>query len=201
VASYGNFTKDENKEEKEMPKSKKSKVIQPLRLDLGCGRNKQEGFTGVDLYAPDADVKLDLFKFPWPWKDGTVDEIFASHFVEHIPQTIRWRFFEECWRVMKLDATMRIIVPSWKSERAFGDMTHCFPPVTAMFFFYLNKRWREANKLTYGAYDLKCHFEHQAGPTQLMGDFGSRNHEVQTFACTHYLESYLDMWATLTKKE
>ena len=60
-------------------KSKKKKPVQPLKLDLGCGQNKQEGFTGVDLYAPWADVKLDLFKFPWPWKDGAVDEIHCSH--------------------------------------------------------------------------------------------------------------------------
>lgn len=183
-----------------MPKPKKSKIAQPLRLDFGCGRNKQTGFTGVDLYAPDADIKADLFKFPLPWKDNTVDEIFASHFVEHIPATIRWQFFSECWRIMKLEATMRIFVPSWKSERAYGDMTHQWPPVTSFFFFYLNKNWREANKLTYGAYDIKCHFEHQSGPTGLTPAFADRNHETQMFACTHYLEAYPDAWITLTKK-
>ena len=181
-------------------KSKKKKPVQPFKLDLGCGQNKQEGFTGVDLYAPGVDVKCDLFKFPWPWKDGAVDEIHCSHFVEHIPQDLRWRFFEECWRVMKDDAVMRVFVPSWKSERAYGDMTHQWPPVTAFFFFYLNKGWREANKLTYGQYALKCHFEHQAGPTGLFPDFARKAVEVQQFACSHYMEAYPDMWVTLTKK-
>lgn len=183
-----------------MSKPKKSKIVQPLRLDLGCGRNKQPGFIGVDLYSPEADQQVDLLKFPLPWKDGTVDEIHCSHFVEHIPANLRWRFFEECWRIMKQDAVMRIFVPSWKSERAYGDMTHQWPPVTAFFFFYLNRNWREANKLTYGPYALKCNFEHQAGPTGMTQDFADRNHEVQMFACAHYLEAYPDMWATLTKK-
>jgi len=203
-------------------KPRKSKVITPLKLDLGCGQNKQDGFTGVDLYAPGADVRCDLFQTPFSrfpdkcdgvyvparhssknvvlWNDNTVDEIFCSHFVEHIPNKLRWQFFEECWRIMKLEATMRIFVPSWKSERAYGDMTHEWPAVTAFFFYYLSKDWREANKLTYGPYDLKCNFDSAAGPTQVVGAIAERAHEAQVFACTHYLEAYPDMWVTLTKK-
>ena len=194
-----------------MSKPKKSKVIQPLKLDLGCGQNKQPGFTGVDLYAPGADVKLDLLDWgikdnnqpelkKWPWKDNTVDEIFCSHFVEHVPASLRWPFFVECWRILKLEGVMRVFVPSWKSERAYGDMTHQWPPVTTFFFLYLNKGWREANKLTYGPYDIRCNFETQSGPTQIVGPFAERNPEAQSFACNHYLEAYPDMWATLTKK-
>jgi hypothetical protein len=173
---------------------------EPLRLDLGCGRNKLEGFTGVDKYSPDADVKLDLFVFPWPWKDNSVDEIHASHFVEHIPQNLRWRFFEEACRVMKKDAMFRIIVPSWKSERAYGDMTHEWPPVAASTFWYLDKGWRVANKLTYGPYDIKCDFEYQAGPTNIVPTYATRSVEAQQFACSHYLETYSDMWVTLRKR-
>lgn len=181
-------------------KSKTKKPVQPLRLDFGAGNNPQPGFTSVDLYAPNADIKADLFQFPWRWKDNTVDEIFASHFIEHVPRVIRWRFFEECWRIMKVDAVMRIIVPSWKSERSIGDMTHEFPPVVPFFFLYLNKAWREANKLTYGPYDLKCNFEHSSGPTSISPEFAQKAHEVQVFACAHYFEAYPDCWCTLTKK-
>lgn len=183
-----------------MAKSKKCKVAQPTRLDLGCGNRKQDGFIGVDLYAPNADIKCDLFKFPWPWKDNTVDEIYCSHFLEHVPRILRKQFMEECWRVMKLEATMRIIVPNWKSERALGDMTHEPPAVVAMFFFYLNRNWREANLLTYGPYDFKCNFDHQAGAAGIVPAFADKHHEAQMYALTHYLESYQDMWATLTKR-
>ena len=179
---------------------KVAKETPELKLDLGCGRNKLPGYHGVDKYSPDADTKLDLFVFPWPWTDGSVSEIHASHFIEHIPQEKRWPFFEECWRVLKPNGIMRVFVPSWKSERAYGDMTHVWPPVVAMAFFYLSKAWREANKLTYGQYDLKCNFDHQAGPTGINGEFQSRSYEAQVFACAHYLESYQDMWVTLEKK-
>ena len=179
----------------------KAKVIKPLLLDLGCGQNKQPDHVGVDLYAPGADIKADLLKFPWTsWKDNTVDGIFCSHFVEHVPHHLRWPFFEECYRIMKLDAVMRIFVPSWKSERAYGDMTHEWPAVTAMFFYYLSRNWREANKLTYGPYDIKANFEFQCGPTGINPAFADRNQEAQVFACTHHLEAFPDMWVNLTKK-
>jgi hypothetical protein len=184
-------------------KSKIKKTSTPapeLKLDLGAGQNPIPGFKSVDLYAPNVDIKLDLFKFPWPWANDSVTELHASHFIEHVPQKLRWPFFEECWRVLKPEGSMKIVVPSWKSERSLGDMTHEFPPVTAFFFFYLNKGWREANKLTYGPYALKCNFDHQAGPTSVRPEFASRNHEVQVFALTHYFEAYDDMWVTLTKK-
>ena len=171
-----------------------------LKLDFGAGRNPQPGFKSVDFYAPDADYKVNLFEFPLPWKDGEVSEIFASHFIEHIPAKLRWPFFEECWRILKPDGIMRIFVPNWKSERAYGDMTHEWPPVTTMALLYLNKGWMTANKLTYGAYDLKCNFDYQAGPTAMSQEFQSKAHEVQVFACAHYLESFSDMWVTLTKR-
>jgi hypothetical protein len=186
----------------------KAKVIIPLKLDLGCGENCQVGFTGVDLYAPSAKVKLDLLawdlskgKFAqWPWKDNTVDEIFCSHFVEHIPAHLRWKFFEECWRIMKLGATMRIFAPNWKSERAYGDMTHQWPPFSTMALYYLQRGWREANKLTYGPYDIKCNFDLQAGATAISPAFSDRTPEAQQFAAAHYCESFPDMWAILTKQ-
>jgi hypothetical protein len=192
--------------------SKKNKTPSPaveapeIKLDLGAGRNPIPGFTSVDLYS-EADVKCDLFQTPWKdakgkllWADNSVSEIYASHFVEHIPRVKRWPFFEECWRVLKDGGTMRIFVPSWKSERALGDMTHEFPPVVAFAFYYLNKDWREANKLTYGPYAIKCNFDNQAGPTAMSPTFATRSHEAQVFAATHYLESYQDMWVTLTKR-
>ena len=179
-----------------------------IKLDLGCGQNRKEGFTGVDFYAPgEGIVKCDLFKSPWCapgsdkllWKDESVSEIHASHFVEHIPYKLRWPFFDECYRVLKPGGKMQIIVPNWKSERAYGDMTHEWPAVVSMAFYYLNKGWRDANKLTYGDYDLKCNFEHAAGPTGMDGDFNGKTQEVVLFACKHYMESYPDMWVNLTK--
>jgi hypothetical protein len=211
-----------------MPKRPSKKPIAPvtpfvappeIKLDLGCGRNLVAGFTGVDFYAENEDgtpipgiIKCDLFKhktdaktgkitMDWSYRlaDNSVTEIVASHFCEHIPRTLRWPFYEECWRILKVGGIMRIFVPSWKSERSLGDMTHEWPPVTAFAYLYLSKAWMTANKLTYGPYDLKCNFDHAAGPTAINPPFNQKAHEVQVYSCTHMLEVYQDMWVTLTK--
>jgi ubiquinone/menaquinone biosynthesis C-methylase UbiE len=137
---------------------------------------------------------------PLPWKDGEVDEIMASHFIEHIPAKIRWPFFDECYRILKPGGIMRIIVPNFKSERAYGDCTHEWPPLTAFSFYYLNRGWREANKLTHGPYALKCDYDHQAGPSGISPELTSRSQDAVMFAMRNYWESYQDMWVTLTKK-
>ena len=55
-----------------------------VKLDIGCGKNKRDGFTGVDQYAMEGvDVVCDVRK-PWPWEPGTVDEVNCSHFVEQL---------------------------------------------------------------------------------------------------------------------
>lgn len=58
---------------------------QLVKLDLACGQSPREGFEGVDFLAPDVKHRVDLFKFPWPWADNSVDELHSSHFVEHLP--------------------------------------------------------------------------------------------------------------------
>lgn len=184
-----------------MAKPKKSKVINLLKLDFGCGEVTPPGWTGVDLYAPSASIKCDLMKFPLPWKDNTVDEIRASHFVEHIPREKRWQFFNEVWRILKLDAKFHIFVPNWKSERAYGDMTHEWPPFTTMALLYLGKQWRKDNKLEHGPYaEIKCNFDFQAGANGIAQGFADKHQEAQMFAITHYMEAYQDMWAVLVKK-
>jgi len=143
-----------------------------LNLDLGCGQNPREGFEGVDLYGDKAKHKVDLFKFPWPFADNSVDEINSSHFLEHIParevegrdlvfpqgaadrtnverflgQDMLFAFMDECYRIMKVDAWMNVVVPSGRSSRAFWDPTHrrFFQQET---FLYFNAEWRKLNSL------------------------------------------------------
>lgn len=179
----------------------------PLKLDLGCGQRKRvpiDGedatpWVGVDLYAPGADQKVDLFRFPWPWKDGSVSQVHCSHFCEHIPQDIRWKWFEELWRVMKVDGVAQIVCPNWKSERAYGDCSHQWPPVTSFSFLYFSRAWREANLLTHGPYALKCNFETQTGAFGLAPDVASRADDVKMMMCQRQCETYQDMWATMRK--
>jgi hypothetical protein len=66
-------------------------------------------------------------------------------------------FFEECYRILRPGATLTIHCPAQANDRAFQDPTHR-RFIVANTFAYINRAWREANKLTHGCYDLKCNF-------------------------------------------
>lgn len=164
-------------------------VEAPVKLDLACGQTPKEGFEGVDFYAPGAKHKIDLLRFPWPWKDSSVDEIHCSHFIEHIPMAfvesvpldgngfcrteqsvvpqtdgakdLFFAFFDECWRILKKDATMLVICPNARNDRAFQDPTHR-RFIVAQTFLYLHEPWRKANKLDH--YNVRCNFEVNCDP-------------------------------------
>lgn len=127
----------------------------PTRIDLACGQNKREGFFGVDWFAPDADLNVDLLQFPWPFESDSVEEVFCSHFVEHIPHWRPWfevnqdglnLFMNELHRICKDGATVEIIHPYAQSKRAFQDPTH-ERFINEITWWYFNREWREAQKL------------------------------------------------------
>lgn len=159
-----------------------------VKLDLGCGQSCKEGFEGVDLNAVEAKHRVDLFRFPWPFADNSVDELHASHLLEHIParevaahdivalplvehreacerfvgQDMLFAFMDECYRILKPDAWMTVIVPSGRSNRAFWDPTHrrFFMQET---FLYFAAEWRKINKLDH--YRVSCNFALDVGHT------------------------------------
>ena len=72
---------------------KKSKTIneilkennQGIKLDIGCGTRKQDGFVGMDIRkAPGVDIVQNLERFPWSLPDKSVSVATASHVLEHI---------------------------------------------------------------------------------------------------------------------
>lgn len=170
-----------------------------LRLDLGCGKNKQAGFTGVDNRQFDGvDMVLDLTG-PWPWKDDTVDEVHCSHFVEHLTGPQRVHFVNELHRVLKKGAKATIIVPSWKSARAYGDVTHQWPPVSEFWFPYLDAEWRKTNAPHNDSYT--CDFPYPCGIGYAPGPVTvGRTQDVTAWMLTHYLEAAQDLMATLVKR-
>lgn len=176
------------------------KIDSGLKLDLGCGDRKQEGFFGVDKFkTPSTDKVVDLMKFPWPWTDGSVSEVYSSHFFEHVPGRLRPKFMDELYRVLKKGGKATIVVPYGGNNRAVQDFTHEWPPVVAESFLYFNKKWRTENKLTHGDYAMKCDFDFGYG-FALSTDWAARSQDAQTFAMQHYVNVASDIQVTLTKR-
>ena len=54
-----------------------------IMLDLGCGPNKNQGFTGIDRGEFDGvDIVRDLCR-GLPFADSSIDGIMAKHILEH----------------------------------------------------------------------------------------------------------------------
>ena len=181
-----------------MKRKLKAVVVQePIRLDLGCGKNKKPGFIGVDSIKFDGvDTVQDLRDDPWPWKDDSVGEVHCSHFLEHLTGEQRITFFNELYRVLQKDAKATIITPHWASGRAYGDLTHQWPPVVEFFWYYLDKNWRAANAPHLA---LTCDFACTWGYS-LAHPWGLKNQEAQGFALNHYREVAQDMICTAAKR-
>lgn len=178
-----------------------------MKLDIGCGKNKKEGFIGVDMYPMEGvDTVCNLASGRWPWDDGSIEEVHCSHFLEHLTNLgDKWErvhFFNELDRVLQKDGKATLIFPHWASNRYYGDPTHK-EPFSEMGFYYLSREWRLAQA---------PHTDASVNPNGYKCDLGavwgyginpnlnSRNNEYQQFAMAWYKEAINDIHATITKK-
>lgn len=180
-----------------------------IRIDLGCGTNKRKDgeWVGVDvLDFEGVDIVLDLGKEKWPWEDGTVTEAHASHFVEHLEAAERIHFVNELYRVLKpgawdngraIEGFATISIPHWASQRAYGDLTHKWPPVSEFWFYYLDKGWRAVNAPHNNFYT--CDFQVSWG-YNMHPEIVVRNTEYQQNAMKWWKEACSDIIATFVKK-
>jgi SAM-dependent methyltransferase len=112
-----------------------------MKLHIGAGHNIFPGWVNHDLVAlPGVDTVHDLRVFPWPWADGSFDEVIAKDVFEHLPDLIRT--MEELHRICKPGAKVHLSVPYWNSFEAVTDPTHVrqFNEFTFEFFDPTKKR-------------------------------------------------------------
>ncbi len=121
-------------------------------VDLGCGTRKTPGSIGVDIQKlPGVDLVLDLDQFPYPFANGSVDEVHLKHVLEHLPDVMG--IMEEVWRVLKPGGTVQIRVPHFTGTLAWKDPTHrrSFTSESFGYFgengysFYTHARFRVAS--------------------------------------------------------
>lgn len=97
-----------------------------LKLHLGCGRNILAGWVNLDSHPlPGVDVVFNLDDCrhtPLPLPVDSVDEILASHVIEHLSHPLS--FMQELHRVARPGAKAVFRVPYGSSDEAFEDPTH-----------------------------------------------------------------------------
>src|SRR3990167_1789747 len=84
-----------------------------IKLNLGCGGAKVEGYINVDLYSSACDMKCDLAKLPYPFKDESADEIVMSHIIEHIPWQLTEKVVEEVYSILKKGGLFVVAFPDF----------------------------------------------------------------------------------------
>ena len=118
-----------------------------LRLNLGCGMNRHEGYLNVDRFG-EPDLRHDLEDTPWPWPDDSVSEILLTHVLEHLGRDpmVYLEIMKELYRVCRDGATIRVVVPHHRHDYFLNDPTHV-RPVTAegmtLFSQRHNRLWIE----------------------------------------------------------
>lgn len=101
-----------------------------VKIDIGCGANKQEDFIGIDIRPlPGVDIVHDLETFPFPLPSECASLAVSSHVVEHINphKGIFIDFMNEVWRLLKPRGKFLIATPYAGSTGFFQDPTHVNP--------------------------------------------------------------------------
>ena len=103
-----------------------------LSLELGSEKKGRNGWKTISTCG--ADIFWDLRK-GIPLNDKSVDYIYSSHLLEHIPYQELIPFLKECRRVLKNDGVFSVCVPNarnyidaYLSKNIFGDKQKRFKP-------------------------------------------------------------------------
>lgn len=171
-------------------------MARKVKLDLGCGPNPRKGFVGVDLYCGPQHV--DLTAFPWPWADESVDEVWCSHFVEHLPRPMWCQFVDELHRILRPGATAVIVHPHLQSVRAFQDPTH-LDFIPAERWAYTSRQWRQANGLDHPPYP-SCDFDFDVAASFDPAAIQGRSDDAIVQMTRGMWNVAVDLQVTLTKK-
>ena len=92
-------------------------------LDIGCGRDKLPGSTGMDANPRShADVIHNLDVRPWPLPDGSFTHVRAQDILEHVDDF--FGVMEEIYRVCADGATVEVRMPFMSSLNFATDPTH-----------------------------------------------------------------------------
>jgi ubiquinone/menaquinone biosynthesis C-methylase UbiE len=108
-----------------------------LKLDIGCGTNKKEGFLGVDII-PDkgVDYVMDVCKLEF--EDNSVEEVFSRRCIQHVEDDKK--ALSEIYRVLMPNGTFTLIVASWYGWLFYRLHLSSSYPAYKIFHLYWNSK-------------------------------------------------------------
>lgn len=80
-----------------------------IKLDVGCGRYKEDGYTGIDIRdVGGVDITHDIQIFPWPLDDNCCSHIRMHLVWACIEPKYRIKVMDELWRIAKSGCVLDI---------------------------------------------------------------------------------------------
>ena len=92
-----------------------------MKIDLGCGEDKKQGYLGIDnhnytdFYLKGEFIKSDL-REELPFKDNTIDKIYSSQTLNYLNTNQFIKIMKEIHRVLKPDSKAEIITHHFSSQ-------------------------------------------------------------------------------------
>jgi predicted SAM-dependent methyltransferase len=82
-----------------------------MKLNLGSRNDQRKipGYTTIDLAV--CDIAHDLRVVPYPFADGSIDEILVSHVLEHMLRADGYAILKECYRILRPGGAIHLGVP------------------------------------------------------------------------------------------
>jgi len=123
-----------------------------IKLNLGCGIAKMDGFVNLDKVDVGQEILWDLEEgIPLP--DDSVVEVYAKQTLEHIHNIIL--VMNEIWRVCKDGVMVYITVPHSETPQAWQDPTHVRAFNEYSWGYFIKGNHTHLRDL----YGIRCNFE------------------------------------------
>ncbi len=125
-------------------------MVGGMKLNLGCGFDKREGWLNVDNFAECApDQRLDIESTPWDLPTDGFEHVLMKHVLEHVGADFKVfaAVMRELYRVTAPGGLVEIHVPHVRHDTFWSDPTHvrAFTPLTfRMMSKAQNRVWMEA---------------------------------------------------------
>lgn len=125
------------------PGYKKTKKNEKIKLNLGCGLKKLDGYINIDNRSiVEPDELWDLRRGLW-YDDNSVDEIRAFDILEHLEMPKAVNLLREIHRVLKPNGELIIFVPSTDGRGAFQDPTHVSFWNLNTWLYFVEESWHQ----------------------------------------------------------
>ena len=85
------------------------------RLNIGCGPHFHTEWTNIDIVSSSPDVQAWDIRKGLPYPNESFDACYHSHVLEHLVPQEAELLIEECFRVLKANGIIRVVVPDLES--------------------------------------------------------------------------------------